>query len=244
MKPKIIVVEDEVLIAMQIQSILEAEGYEVKINIYSVENALEHLKHETPDLVLIDINLQKNQDGVDLARILHQRGTVPFIFITSYANKTTVDRVNATRPYGYIVKPFKPLDLLANVSMAINNFKHRKIDTNYNEKETIHDIPLTIRKIVNYINDNIDKKIEVADLIDLTSWQSRQFSRLFFTYLNATPYQYILNRKIEKANALIQDTKIPLNQIAFELGFSSYSNFCRAFKKIMDKKPDHFRKNI
>jgi DNA-binding response OmpR family regulator len=128
MNTKILVVEDEVVIAMQIKSILEEEGYEVVINIYSVEAAIQHIEAETPMLVLIDINLNKYKDGVDLGRYLLERGNIPYIYITSYSSKTTLDRVNETRPHGYIVKPFKPSDLVSTISIVLNNYKHREID--------------------------------------------------------------------------------------------------------------------
>ena len=243
MKPKILVVEDEVLIAMQIKSILEEEGYEVVINIYSVEDAIQHIEAQTPLIVLIDINLNKNKDGVDLGRYLLEKNNIPYIYITSYSNKTTLDRVNETRPDGYIVKPFKPSDLVATISVVLNNYKHRDIDPLPIENKVSDAIPFKMRTIINYINDNIDKKIEVEELIKLSNWKERHFSRLFLEYLKVSPYQYILSRKVEKAKSLIKETTIPVNEIAFDLGFKSYSNFCNAFKKINGDTPENYRKN-
>lgn len=242
MKRKILVVEDEVLIAMQIKSILEDQGYDVVINIYSVEAAIQHIEAETPLLVLIDINLNKNKDGIDLGRFLLEIDNIPYIYITSYSNKTTLDRVNETRPDGYIVKPFKPSDLVATISVVLNNYKHRAIDPVLSEDKTPINVPFKMKMIVNYINDNIDKKIEVDDLIKLSNWKERHFSRLFHDYLKVSPYQYILSRKIEKAKSLIYETPTALKDIAFDLGFKSYSNFCIAFKKVNGDSPDDYRK--
>jgi AraC family transcriptional regulator len=98
-----------------------------------------------------------------------------------------------------------------------------------------------MRTVINYINDNLDKKIEMEELIALSSWKERHFSRLFLLYLKVSPYQYILNRKIEKAKTLIEETTIPFNEIAHDLGFKSYSNFCNAFKKIIGNTPEQHR---
>lgn len=242
MKRKILVVEDEVLIAMQIKSILEDQGYDVVINIYSVEAAIQHIEAEAPLLVLIDINLNKNKDGIDLGRFLLEKDNIPYIYITSYSNKSTLDRVNETRPDGYIVKPFKPADLVATISVVLNNYKHRDIDPFITEDKTPDNVPFKMKMIVNYINDNIDKKIEVDDLIKLSNWKERHFSRLFYDYLKVSPYQYILSRKIEKAKSLIDETSTALKDIAFDLGFKSYSNFCIAFKKVNGDSPDDYRK--
>ncbi len=244
MKPKILVVEDEALIAMQIKGILQEDDlYEVFTNIFSVEAAIQHIETSPPNLVLIDINLNKNKDGIDLGRYLLERNDIPYIYITSYANKTTLDRVNETRPDGYIVKPFKPSDLISNVSVVLNNYKHREIDTEPIEKENLGDVPFRMRAIINYINDNLDKRIEIEELIILSKWKKRQFSRQFINFLHVSPYQYILNRKIEKAKSIIEESEIPINEIAFDLGFKSYSNFCNAYKKIIGSNPEKQRRN-
>ncbi|WP_310556763.1 response regulator transcription factor [Flavobacterium sp.] len=242
MNSKILIVEDEVIIAMHIQSILEEANYEVISNISSVEVAISAIETASPDLVLIDINLNKNKDGVDLGRYLLEKNSIPYIYITSYSDKTTLDRVNETRPFGYIVKPFRPLDLITTISVVLNNYKHRKIDPLREENETPDSIPFKMRTIINYINDNLDRKIEIEELIKLSNWKARHFSRLFQDYLKVSPYQYILSRKISKAKSLIEETTIPINEIAFDLGFKSYSNFCNAFKKAIDDTPENCRK--
>lgn len=244
MKPKILVVEDEALIAMHIKGILQEDDfYEVFTDVFSVEAAIHHIETNPPNLVLIDINLNKNKDGIDLGRYLLEINNIPYIYITSYANKTTLDRVNETRPDGYIVKPFKPSDLISNVSVVLNNYKHREIDNESIQKENLGDVPFRMRAIINYINDNLDKRIEIEELIILSKWKKRQFSRQFINFLNVSPYQYILNRKIEKAKSIIEESQIPINEIAFDLGFKSYSNFCNAYKKIIGSNPEKLRRN-
>lgn len=243
MKPKILVVEDEVIIAMQIKSILEDEGYEAIINIYSVEAAIHHIELDPPILVLIDINLNKNKDGVDLGRYLQERKEIPFIYITSYSNKTTLDRVNETRPDGYIVKPFKPCDIISTIYITLNKHKHKKIDIVIeSSNEKFDHVPFKLKTIINYINQNINDRIEIQDLVALTDWKERHFSRLFLEYLQVTPYQYILTRKIEKAATQIEETRLPIKDIAFDFGFNSYSNFCNAFKKIKGENPENYRR--
>lgn len=242
MKTKILVLEDEVLIAMQIKGILEDEGYEVITNSTSVEAAIHQIEIEQPHLALIDINLNKNKDGVDLGRYLLEKNIIPYIYITSYSNKSTLDRVNETRPDGYIVKPFKPSDLITTISVVLNNYKHREIDPIPIEKENVDNIPFKMRTIINYINDNLDKKIEIEELITLSNWKERHFSRLFLEYLKVSPYQYILSRKIEKAKSLLEETEICAKDIAYDLGFRSYSNFINAFKKANGETPENYRK--
>lgn len=240
MKPKILVVEDEMIIAYDIKGILKNE-YDVIINIRSVDEALLKIEEEQPDLVLLDINLYKEKDGTSLGEYLLKRDTVPFVYITSYCDKTTLDRVKDTRPYGFIVKPFKAADLLTTVFLALNTFKHRNVDIMRSEKEVIDDIPYRIKETINYINEHLCEKIEVNELAKITSWKTHHYIRVFTKFMSVTPYQYILIRKIEKSKVRLLDESIPITSIAFELGFQSYSNFINAFKKITDTTPEAFR---
>ena len=136
MNKKILVVEDESLIALDIKFILEKEGYDVITNIKTVETAIACIEEHNLDMVLIDINLNQNKDGVDLGTYLLAKDTIPYIYITSYSNKVVLDRVNDTRPHGYIVKPFRAENLITTISVVLNNFKHKNIDTLRTENPT------------------------------------------------------------------------------------------------------------
>ena len=245
-KPRILFVEVELLIAKDISMILENEGYETRIGITSVQEAIQALSEEKFSMVLVDVNLGNNSDGVELGSYLLKRDTMPFVYITSYSDNVTLDRIKDTRPFGIIIKPFKPIDIKSTVSVILNNYKHKNIDLFRNQKKVIEikidDIPFILKKVIEYIDSNIHHKIDVGELSILTKWSHHHFIKTFTKYMNQTPYQYILKKKIEKSKALIRETDIPLSAIALDLGFSSYSNFCNAFKKEIGKTPDIFRK--
>ena len=240
MKQKIIVVEDDIIIAHDIKGILETD-YNVQINIKSVEEAIILIDEEKPDLVLLDINLKSEKDGTELGEYLLTKDTIPFIYITSFCDAATLDKVKSTRPYGFIVKPFKPVDIQAKVFLALNNFKHRKIDTLRSSQEITNDIPFRIKETVNYINKHINEKIDISSLATITNWKKHHYIRVFTKFMDVTPYQYILFRKIEKSKILLAEDYISITSIAFELGFQSYSNFCNAFKKLTGTTPESFR---
>lgn len=242
MKQTIVVVEDELLIALDIKEILNAEGYEVIINVTSVEKAITIIEENNPILVLIDINLKQDQDGIVLGEYLLIKDSIPYIYITSYHDKLTLDKVKDTRPHGYIVKPFKEVDLKTTISIVLNNFKHNKIDPKRKEEEINNNIPFKVKETITYINNHVNEKIEISDLSAITPWKTHHFIRLFTKYVGDTPYQYILKRKMKKAEALLIETNQPINEIAFELGFYSYSNFCIAFKKMnQNQTPENYR---
>lgn len=240
MKPQILVVEDEALIAMDIKSILEELGHEVVVH-NAVDAAIAYLKIANPVLVLIDINLHKDKDGIELGRYLLEKNSIPYLYLTSYSDKMTLDRVKETRPAGYIVKPFKPADLISNVAIVLNNYKHKNIDLVNNQNTLMETIPYRLKQVIQYINDNIEKKLDIEELTHLTEWKRHHFIKLFTEYIAVPPYQYILLRKIEKSETVLIETNIPIHQIAFELGFKSYSNFCNAFKKCNSITPTAYR---
>jgi AraC-like DNA-binding protein len=242
MKPLILIVEDELIIALDIKEILNEEGYDAIINIVNVDDAIVAIENFSPSLVLIDINLNQEKDGVYLGAYLLEKDTVPFIYISSYSDKSTLERVGSTRPYGYIVKPYKALDIKTTVSIVLNNFKHRKIDTVRDDKEISNDIPFILKQCITYINENINEKIKISDLAKQTRWESQHFNRLFTKYVGITPYKYIIEKKIEKATILLAESNVPSTQISYELGFKSHSNFCSVFKKITGKTPESVRK--
>lgn len=114
-KPKILIVEDEPLIADDIAEILEKNGYDVVGIADEAEEALDLIAECRPAVALLDINIEGDQDGVQLAAQL----SIPFVFLTSYYDHATLERAAKTNPSGYIVKPFNESDLLANLGLAL-----------------------------------------------------------------------------------------------------------------------------
>lgn len=241
-KKRILIVEDEFIIAKDLEGLLLAEGYDVITFITSVDAAVEIIEEKKPDLVITDISLMGLKDGVDLGRYLIQKDTIPFIYLTSHADKLTLERVKETRPYGFIVKPFKDSDVIATVAIVLSNYNHRNIDVIRAKEEIVDDVPFIMKKVISYIHENITEKIMVDDLAHLTKWKSQHFQRLFSKYLGISPSQYILNQKIEKGISLLIETEMTVSEISFELGFQSTSNFFNAFKKHTGKTPDFYRK--
>lgn len=123
-KIRILVVEDESIVAKDIQNTLIKLGYEVPATASSAASAYEKLEQVQPDLVFLDIKLKGEEDGIDIAGHIKERYNIPVIFLTSYVDQETLDRAKVTEPYGYIVKPFNESDLKTTVEMAL--FKYSR----------------------------------------------------------------------------------------------------------------------
>lgn len=121
---KILIVEDNVIIADDMQSMLEEIGYEVVDNVIVYEQAIEVLKNNHVDLVLIDIILASDKTGIDLGRHIRETYNIPFIFVTSNSDKATVENAKLVKPDGYLVKPFEQQDLYTSIEIALSNFNY------------------------------------------------------------------------------------------------------------------------
>ncbi len=128
-KFKIIIVEDEALIADNIAEILEDCGYEISAVCGKVETAIIEITKHKPDLVLLDINLKGNLDGIDLAHEINKKHHIPFIFLTSNSDGKTIDKAKLTAPAGFIVKPFTKADLQSNIEIAIYKVQQKLSET-------------------------------------------------------------------------------------------------------------------
>jgi DNA-binding LytR/AlgR family response regulator len=119
-KVSVLIVEDEPLIADDIALIVERAGY----NIFGIEDnaddVLNLLNGANPDIALLDINIEGEKDGIQLAHIFNQKHHIPFVYLTSYYDKNTLERAKATNPGGYVVKPFDEGDLIANIELALS----------------------------------------------------------------------------------------------------------------------------
>ena len=119
---KILIVEDNVIIADDMQSMLEEIGYEIVDNVIVYEQAEEVLKNNHVDLVLIDIILASDKTGIDLGKHIREHYDIPFIFVTSNSDRATVENAKSVKPNGYLVKPFEQQDLYTSIEIALSNF--------------------------------------------------------------------------------------------------------------------------
>jgi DNA-binding NarL/FixJ family response regulator len=119
---RILIVEDEPLIAENIAMYLDNHDFTVSGIAYDDEEALQELKSNPPDAALLDVNLESVKDGIDIAEYINENNRIPFIFLTSYSDKTIVERAKRTNPSGYIVKPFNEQTLYTTLEIALSNF--------------------------------------------------------------------------------------------------------------------------
>ncbi|MDE2430470.1 MAG: response regulator, partial [Burkholderiales bacterium] len=119
MPSRVLIVEDESIVALDLQRRLIRLGYDVPRVVASHDQALRGVTELSPDIVLMDIHISGDIDGIDTAAKIH----VPVIYLTAYSEEKTLERAKATQPYGYLVKPFSERELHATIQMALE--RHR-----------------------------------------------------------------------------------------------------------------------
>ena len=174
---KILVVEDEMIIAAKISMQLTSLGYEVTGILPRGEEALAHMEETKPDIVLLDINLKGKIDGIEMAALMQQHNNnIPIIYLTANSDEATFNRAKPTRPYAFISKPFKQLDLQRAIELTISrmaaNDNTAPIDIKTGEEQPFI---LSDRIFVRHREKMI--KIMVADILYMEA--DRNYSRIF-----------------------------------------------------------------
>lgn len=134
---KILLVEDEMIIAEDMNDMLSQMGYEVLDIAMDYDEAIQILEEKVPDLILLDINLGGKKDGIHLAEEINQKYNIPFIFTTSYSDGPTIERAKKVNPTNYLVKPFKQEQLFTSIEIAMMRIANQptKTDTIKDENE-------------------------------------------------------------------------------------------------------------
>jgi PAS domain S-box-containing protein len=120
---QILVVEDEITIAENIQIILEGMGYTVPVIVSSGEEAIKKVKENNPDLILMDIVLYGNMNGIEAAEQIRSYFDIPIVYLTGFADERTLEKAKITEPFGYLIKPFKERELQITIEIAL--YKHK-----------------------------------------------------------------------------------------------------------------------
>ena len=124
MSKKILIVEDESIVAMDIKQSVEKLGYEVQGIASTGKKAVEYLSRKSkPDLILMDIMIKGDQSGIEVSEYVRAHFQIPVIFLTAYADEQTLAKAKVTDPYGYILKPFREVDLKTNIEVALHKHK-------------------------------------------------------------------------------------------------------------------------
>lgn len=173
---KILVVEDEMLIAAKISMLLTGLGYEVTGILPSGEDALLHIKENKTDIVLLDINLKGETDGIEIAKKIRLQSCASIIYLTANADDATFNRAKATKPSAFISKPFKKLDLQRAIELTIIRMGENETEV-AKENNLMNEQPVILSDRIFIRSRDKMMKIMVADILYIEA--DRNYSRIF-----------------------------------------------------------------
>jgi two-component system, cell cycle sensor histidine kinase and response regulator CckA len=203
--PKVLIVEDEPIIARDIQLRLVNSGFDVTGTALSAADAFKRIEEIAPDLVLMDIEINGEMDGVDAAHIIREKYSLPVIFMTAHTDDTTLQRAQLTEPYGYIVKPLGKTNLKAVATMALH--KHQmecELESH--------------RKMLSTILDGLPDAIIVADVSGEVLFLNRAAENLTgWTHQEATGKSLLNVAPIEDSSGHIVSSEL-LKQAVIQVG--------------------------
>ncbi|TBW27958.1 LytTR family DNA-binding domain-containing protein [Gramella sp. KN1008] len=195
-KIKILIVEDEMIIAANISLQLNELGYEVTGIVPRGEEALMHIKSETPNILLLDINLKGSLDGIETALEMQKTKDIPVIYLTANADEAHFNRAKETHPYAFVAKPFKKLDLQRAIELTVSQigFKDEN-NSNFKPKEEEAFI-LNDSIFVRHLNSMV--KVDIKDILYIEA--ERNYCRIF-----TNNKEYLLVMTLKE-----MDKKLPL----------------------------------
>ncbi len=173
----IMIIEDEAIVAMDLESRLRKMGYAVSGIYGDSDNAINYLSIHTPDLILCDINIHGELDGIAVASYVRENKKVPLIFVTALSDRGTLERAKKALPYGYIVKPYEDSDLISAIEMA--RYKHQV---------ELDQLMITREKLISLISEPLSKR-EFELLQDIVKGMSNtQICETRYISINTTKY--------------------------------------------------------
>ncbi|REE24768.1 LytR/AlgR family response regulator transcription factor [Winogradskyella pacifica] len=172
-KTKILIVEDEMIIAANISLQLTELGYDVTGIMPRGEDALLHIKDTKPDILLLDINLKGKLDGIETAEAMQKTHNIPVIYLTANINDDHFNRAKQTHPYGFISKPFKKLDLQRAIELTVN-----QISSKTNNDQTLQNMEsLILSDCVFVRHQNSMVKVCITDILYIEA--ERNYCRIY-----------------------------------------------------------------
>jgi AraC-like DNA-binding protein/CheY-like chemotaxis protein len=249
----VLVVEDEMVVARDLQETLTEMGYRVPAVAGDADEALYLAELHEPDLVLIDIVLRGRRDGVALARALREERPGALVFATSHADAGTIARARTARPNGYLVKPFTPEAVRAAVETALANYAEVQRTLEWAPEASGGGAsgdppagddalaPEALHRAEAYIDRHFARPIEIGDIAAAVGLSPFHFARRFKAATGLPPYRYVVAQRIDEAKRLLRRTDWPVVEVGTAVGYESASHFSALFKRETGVTPGQYR---
>lgn len=191
----VLIVEDDPIIAADLTYLMQDLGYSPFPAVSSAEQALLLLKNAIPDFILMDVTLEGEMDGIGLAEKLNKNYSIPIIFLTAHHDRDTIDRIKATQPSAYLVKPLQEYNLQTSIELALYNYSHQKlvvkpVDTSGNDFISGNHFFVKIK--------NQLKKILLDDILFVEAYDN-------YSFLHTTEAKHLIGSNLKSVESKLAD---------------------------------------
>ena len=247
---KILIVEDEMSIALELEMIIDELGYQLIGVVDNAEETIVIASEKSPDLILMDIGIKGEYTGLEVAEKINHL-PIAILFITSYHSQEMFQRAKATNFTGYLTKPISKFSLQGAIEMAIRFLSNYKKNLSGQASEngiSINDASfekedIFITRLKNHIINNLNNPDLKLERIALNMGMSRmQLHRKIKTLTNYSAAKYILNIRLEIAFKLLKEKELNISEVAYQVGFNNPNHFSRVFREKYGQTPSYMRK--
>lgn len=246
---RILVVEDESIVAFNLQQRLAQLGYDVPAIAVSGQESFEMVAETLPDLVLMDIHIQGDMDGIDVAARLQETHAIPVIYLTAYSEDSTLERARKTRPYGYLLKPFSERELHATIQMA---FERHKLEIELSDNRRLLQQALDAASMGVLELDAGSQAITASSrTADLIGWRQEQPHTVadLLARVDAAERAAVQSKLTESLNALKQFSEefrvladgLPPRWIRLDAGHASHQRMTGVVQDVSERKQSEMR---
>jgi signal transduction histidine kinase len=202
---KILVVEDEMLVAEDIAGRLRRLGYQVTDIVESGEEAIASVLNNPPHLVLMDIVLAGEMDGIETAEMIRKHKQIPIVYLTAYGDKKTLNRSKITDPYGYVIKPFDEQQLNTTIEIALNKYQAEdKIRKSLADSESARKLAEEIVELKNQYISMISHELRQPISQILLSAETLELSQEKFDVQKKNQYLQFIQNAAENMEEMVQ----------------------------------------
>lgn len=245
----ILIINQNASVAKRLQAALERMGHNIIGTPHTTLESLELASTPDADIVFIDLAFGEGHDGAQFVQIVLQEHQAKIIFMVTSVNKATAQRARAIQPDGYLVYPFTEQSVYQSLVTALNADQQAELPIvlqsilSDSQVQPWHQIPEEVLLRVRvYVRDNLEKEVTLKRMASIAGMSESNFSRRFKTSMGITPYQYVLQERLEEAKHMLRHQDMSLVDIAAATGFCSQSHFTTVFKKSTNLTPLQYRR--
>lgn len=225
---KFLIIEDEVMIAEVLKDYLTSFGYSQIQMAHDKPSAMQLINSFKPDIILLDIRMERERVGLEIGSFLNQTSKASFIYITAHSDTEILMEIMATNPAGYLNKPIKKTDLLGNILRITKTQVIADTNTNLSEVDKA-----VIIDIENYLRTNIYNEFDGVEAIAQKFGLSVSKLKANFKLVYNKPiYQYFNDLQMKSAFDLIKKDKLLVKEVAARFNYESQGRFSEAFKRV------------